>query len=54
MFITTITELVIIIGNEKFNKTPYTIKIKQPIVLIILNLLMFFIKNEINTIAEAM
>ena len=53
MLIPTITELVIIIGIEKFNKTPYTINIKQPMVLITLSFLMFFIKNEINTIAEA-
>ncbi|MBV6485431.1 MAG: hypothetical protein KFKLKKLM_01995 [Flavobacteriales bacterium] len=53
MFIPTITELVKIIGIEKFNKIPYTIKIKQPIELIILSLTMFFIKKEINTIADA-
>jgi hypothetical protein len=48
----TIEAFVSTIGTEG-RKAPYKIKNPQPIVLITLRCVMFFIKNEIKTSAEA-
>ncbi len=45
--------LVKMIGMEKFSKTPYQTNKQQPIVFMILNFLISFIKKEMSTPNDA-
>jgi hypothetical protein len=49
----TIAALVIMIGTEKFSRQPYTMNNAAPIEFTVLRVIMFFIRNETSTTAEA-